>query len=205
MGCEYLIGLEYILNLYNFPHIELADKLGIRKQNINFWVKGRQNIPKKYMPVLEELFGIRGEYFDKELTEIDRLEIQKEKLKKELEPVVMKYEQQVSIDEINDLMEIPIYDREEVNSIERDIDKTKLLMRFKVSMDEGEKNLYMNTYKLVVELMEKAQREVILHSTIEALAHYYQVLPDGVRSGHEQDEYEGELFKLFNDYYPSDC
>lgn len=200
-----MIGLEYILILYNFPHIELADKLGIRKQNINFWVKGKQNIPKKYIPVLEEIFGIRGEYFDKELTEIDRLEIQKEKLKKELEPVVMQYEQQVSIDEVNDMVEIPIYDREEVNSIERDIDKIKLLMRFKVSMDVGEKNLYINTYKLVVELMEKAQHEVILHSTIEALAHYYQVLPNDVRNRPEQDEYEGELFKLFNDYYPSDC
>ena len=105
-----MIGLEYILNLYNFPHIELADKLGIRKQNINLWVKGRQNIPKKYIPVLEDLFDIGGEYFDRELTEIERLEIQKEKLKKELEPVVMKYEQQFSIGEINDLVDIPIYD-----------------------------------------------------------------------------------------------
>lgn len=195
-----MIGLEYILNLYNFPHIELADKLGIRKQNINLWVKGRQNIPKKYIHVLEDLFGIGGEYFDRELTEIDRLEIQKEKLKKELEPVVMKYEQQFSSGEINDLVDIPIYDREEVNCIERDIDKTKLLMRFKESMDVVEKNPYMDTYKLVVELMEKAQHEAMLHRTIEALAHYYEVLPDWVSSGPEQDEYEGEIFELFDDY-----
>ena len=195
-----MIGLEYILNLYNFPHIELADKLGIRKQNINLWVKGRQNIPKKYMPVLENLFGIRGEYFDRELTEIDRLEIQKEKLKKELEPVVMKYEQQFSIGEINDLVDISIYDREEVNSIERDIDKTKLLMRFKESMDVVDKNPYLDTYKLVVDLMEKAQHEAMLHRTIEALAHYYKVLPDWVSSGPEQDEYEVELIELFDDY-----
>lgn len=195
-----MIGLEYILNLYNFPHVELADKLGIRKQNINLWVKGRQNIPRKYMPVLKDLFGIRGEYFDKELTEIDRLEIQKEKLKKELEPVVMKYEQQFSIGEVNDLVDIPIYDNEEVNSIERDIDKAKLLLRFKESMDVVEKNPYMDTYKLVVELMEKAQDEEMLHRTIEALAHYYAVLPDWVSSGPEKSEFEGELFKLFDGY-----
>ena len=75
-----MIGLEYILNLYNLQHIELAEKLGIKKQNINMWVKGRQNIPKKYLPILEELFGIDASYFGRELTEIDQLEIQKEKL-----------------------------------------------------------------------------------------------------------------------------
>lgn len=58
-------------------HIELADKLGIKKQNINLWIKRKQNIPKKYLPVLEELFGIRKEYFTKEITEIEKLEIQK--------------------------------------------------------------------------------------------------------------------------------
>ena len=64
---EYLIGLEYILGLFNLQHVELADKLGIKKQNINMWVKRKQNIPKKYLPVLEELFGIEREYFSKEL------------------------------------------------------------------------------------------------------------------------------------------
>ena len=63
-----------------------------------------------------------------------------------------------------------------------------------------EKNPYMDTYKLVVELMEKAQHEAMLHRTIEALAHYYEVIPDWVSSGPEQDEYEGELFELFDDY-----
>ena len=59
IGGECLIGLEYILSLYNMQHIELADKLGIKKQNINLWIKGKQNIPKKYIPVLEELFNVK--------------------------------------------------------------------------------------------------------------------------------------------------
>ena len=65
-----MIGLEYILNLYNLQHIELAEKLGIKKQNINMWVKGRQNIPKKYLPVLEELFGIDHSYLDVSLVKL---------------------------------------------------------------------------------------------------------------------------------------
>jgi uncharacterized protein YjcR len=36
-------------------HIELAEKLGIKKQNINLWIKRKQNIPKKYLPVLYRL------------------------------------------------------------------------------------------------------------------------------------------------------
>ncbi|WP_043988510.1 YdaS family helix-turn-helix protein, partial [Caldibacillus thermoamylovorans] len=72
-------GLEYILSLYQVQHIALAEKLGIKKQNINLWIKGKQNIPKKYLPVLEGLFGINRSYFTKELTDIDKLEIQKEK------------------------------------------------------------------------------------------------------------------------------
>ncbi len=30
-----MLGLEYVLNLYDVQHIELAEKLGIKKQNIN--------------------------------------------------------------------------------------------------------------------------------------------------------------------------
>ena len=45
----------------------------------------------------------------------------------------------------------------------------------------------MDTYRLIVELMEKSQHEIVLQKTIEALAHYYQVLPEWVSTGPEQD------------------
>lgn len=199
-GGENVIGLEYILNLYNLQHIELAEKLGIKKQNINMWVKGRQNIPKKYLPVLEEVFGINASYFGRELTEIDQLEIQKEKLKKELKPVVKKHEQQFSLGEMNDLVEVPIYDKEEMHAIERDIEKAKLISRFKDAMDLVDNNPYLQTYKLIVELLEKVQHESVLHKTIEALAHYYEVLPDWVNSKPEQEVFEGEIFEVFDNH-----
>ena len=195
-----MIGLEYILNLYNLQHIELAERLGIKKQNINMWVKGRQNIPKKYLPVLEELFGIDQSFFGRELSEIDQLEIQKEKLKRDLNPVIKKYEQQFSSGEINDLVEVPIYDQEEMNAIEREIEKAKLVSKFKTAMDIVDHNPYLETYKLMVELLEKVQHESVLHKTIEALAHYYEVLPDGVSSEPEQAGFESELFEVFDDH-----
>ena len=44
-------------------HMELAERLGIRKQNINLWIKGKQNVPKKYLPTLKEIFGVEEEYY----------------------------------------------------------------------------------------------------------------------------------------------
>jgi len=180
-------------------HIDLAERLGIRKQNINLWIKGRQNIPKKYLPILEEIFGIKQEYFIKELNEIERLEIQKEKLKKDLKPVIKKYEQQFLIGEANDLVEVPIYDKEEINTMERTIEKARLMSRFKKAMDIVDDNPYMDTYKLIVELMEKVQHEALVHKTVEALGHYFEILPDSVSTGIEQDEFESEIFEVFDD------
>lgn len=195
-----MIGLEYILSVYNMQHIELAEKFGLKKQNINLWIKGKQSIPKKYLPALEEMFGINKEYFSKELNEIEKLEIQKEKLKKELNPVIEKYDKQFMIRETNDVYEVPIYDKEEMNSIERSIEKAKLVSKFKEALDIIDDNPYMDTYKLIIELLTKAQHEAILHKTVEALAHYLEVLPYKISSDESQDEFEGEIFEVFDDY-----
>lgn len=195
-------GLNFILNLYDMQYIKLAETLGINKQNITMWVKGKQKVPKKYIPILEEMFNIDKEYFSKELTEIDKLEIQKEKLKQDLKPIISKKEQEFSIGEINDIIEKPTYDKEEMNSIEREIEKAKLVQRFKKCMDIVDNNPYMDTYKLIVELMEKVPHEIILHKTIEALSHYYKVLPNWVSNGPEQDDFEEEIMEVFanNEY-----
>ena len=200
LGGKCLIGLEYILGLYNMQHVELADSLEIRKQNINMWIKKKQKIPKKYMPILKDIFGIDEEYFIKELNEIDKLEIQKEKLKMDLKPAIKKHEQQFAIGEVNDMVEVPIYDKEEINKIERDIEKTRLLERFKNALDIVDDNPYMDTYKLIVTLLEKSQHEVVFHKTIEALGHYYGALPDWVVSEPEQEEFEEEIFEVFDDH-----
>lgn len=183
-------------------HIELAEILGIKKQNINMWVKGKQNIPKKYLPVLEELFKIDRQFFVKELSEVDKLEIQKEKIKNDLKPIVNKYETEFSIGEVNDVVKKPIYDKEEMNSIERSIEKAKLVKRFDEAINIVDENPYIDTYKLMIELMEKVPDGIILHKTVEALAHFYNVIPKDVMSSMEQDDFEDEMFEVFanNDY-----
>ena len=194
-------GLEYILNLYQMQHVELARRLGIKKQNINLWIKGKQKIPKKHLPVLEEIFRLDAKYFTKELTEVDKLEIQKEKLKQDLKPIIEKTKTEFRVDEANDyLVDVPVYDKEELNKIERDIEKAKLVERFKNVLDVVDKHPNKDTFYLILKLLEKAQHEPVLHRTIEALAHYLEVLPDWINSDPEQAEFEEEIFEVFDDY-----
>lgn len=195
-----MIGLEYILSLYNMQHIELADRLGIKKQNINLWIKGKQKISKKYLPVLEELFNINQEYFNKELTEIEKLEIQKEKLKKDLNPIIKDSYEKFIIGKDEGFKEIPIYDKKEINKIENDIEIAKIVTKLKSAMDIVDNNPYIDTYKLFAELMEKSQHEPLVHKTIEALAHYFKVLPNWVSSGEEQDDFEEEILEVLSNY-----
>ncbi|WP_240697298.1 YdaS family helix-turn-helix protein [Sporolactobacillus sp. Y61] len=198
-GGDELIGLEYVLGLYNMQQLELADRLGIKKQNINLWLKGKQNIPKKYLPTLEQLFHINRDYFSKELTEIDKLEIQKEKLKAELKPIIERHEQVLSRS-AQKLESVPVYDREEINRIERSIEKEQLIERFKASLEQVDKHPYMDTYRIMMALLEKAGSEIILQKTIQGLAHYLNVLPGDITTGPEQEEFEAALFEVLDDY-----
>ncbi|RYM00253.1 helix-turn-helix domain-containing protein [Sporolactobacillus sp. THM7-7] len=194
-----MIGLQYILGLYNMQQLELADRLGIKKQNINLWLKGKQNIPKKYLPTLEKLFHVDRAYFTKELDEIEKLEIQKEKLKSELQPIIKSHEQVLS-EGADHLKDVPVYDKEEINAIERSIEKARLIQRFKETLEAVDKHPYMDTYRIIVELLERADSEVILHKTIQGLAHYLNVLPDDITTGEEQEEFESALFDVLDDY-----
>jgi hypothetical protein len=87
------------------------------------------------------------------------------------------------VKEINGIYKVPVYDKEEINRIGRKDD-----------------NPYMDTYRLITELLNKAQQEVILHRTIEALAHYLGVLPDKINSNESRDEFESKIFEIFDDY-----
>lgn len=194
-----MIGLEYILGLYNMQHIELAERLGLKKQNINLWIKGKQNIPKKYLPILQELFHVDASYFNKELTEIEKLEIQKEKLKFELQPII-KGHKQILEEGASKLKEVPVYDQEEINKIERSIEKAKIVQRFKESLETVDEHPFMDTYRIIIELLEQAGTEIIFHKTLQGLAHYLNVLPGDISTGAEQEEFESALFEVLDDH-----
>ena len=194
-----MIGLEYILGLYNMQHIDLAEHLGLKKQNINLWIKGKQNIPPKYLPILQELFHVDAPYFTKELTEIEKLEIQKEKLKFELQPIIKKHKQ-ILEEGASKLKEVPVYDQEEINKIERSIEKAKIVQRFKEALETVDEHPFIDTYRIVIELLEQAGTEIIFHKTLQGLAHYLNVLPGDISTGADQEEFESALFEVLDDH-----
>lgn len=163
------------------------------------WIKGKQNIPKKYLPTLEGLFCVKAEYFTKILDEIEKLEIQKEKLKHDLQPIIKGHEQILDRG-VEQLKEVPVYDKEEINSIERSIEKAKIIGRFKGSMEVVDNHPYMDSYRIIIELLEQAGDEIILHKALQGLAHYLDVLPEGISTGEEQKEFEGALFEVLDDH-----
>ncbi|MBN1051614.1 XRE family transcriptional regulator [Clostridium botulinum] len=79
-----MIGLEFIVNLYNKQFKDVAEELGISKQVVNGWIKGRYNISKKHLPKLSQMFNISEEYFQKKLNDVDKLTIQQMKIRNEL-------------------------------------------------------------------------------------------------------------------------
>lgn len=75
-----MIGIEYVLKLFEMTQQELADKLEIKRQNIDSWIRNQRNIPKKHLPKLVDIFNIPEEYFQKELETKDKEKIQMMKL-----------------------------------------------------------------------------------------------------------------------------
>lgn len=71
-----MIGLQLIMDLSKMNQREVADILGIKKQNIDAWINGKRKIPAKHLPKLAEIFKIPKEFFQKELTKIDKIELQ---------------------------------------------------------------------------------------------------------------------------------
>jgi transcriptional regulator with XRE-family HTH domain len=194
-----MIGLEFILHLHETPHMELAEKLGIKKQNINLWIKGKQNIPKKYLPVLSDMFHVDAAYFQKKLTELDKLQIQKEKLERELQPVKIKKIEEFSIFETDSLLlEKTVYDHQEMNELVAEIDQEVLVGKFKQLISKPLSNK--DTISLFLKLLEEAPAEPLLHKTIEGLAHYLDVLPPEIFTEEQQEEFEESLFEVFDDH-----
>lgn len=193
-----MIGLEYILSLYNIPHIKLAEELGIARQNINLWIKGKGKIPKKYLPKLKEMFNIDEEYFQKELDELDKLIIQKEKLKKELKPNIFEYQLHFSVNN-QDLEEEPIYNFSSLNEIELEIKKTKVVEDIREVVSSFDNDIELQVLEQIALLLKKYRTKNIFQYTIDAISHYYDILPDWVGEP-ESDEFVQEFLELAQKY-----
>jgi len=179
-----MLGLEFLCELYDMQQTELAEKVGVSKQIVNIWMKKTRPIPKKYYDKLSEIFGgLDSKYFDKELTALDKLEIQMNKLDSEwiaeeyeeeaYDPVTGEYER----DKDGNIVMIKrvATDRGQEQYYERlkyEIDEAKLINRLKQTLAEvfykaqvSEEYVYgdelseaysiLNLYELFIKIIEK--------------------------------------------------
>lgn len=70
-----MIGLEYIVKLYDGTYKKLAEKLKITPSTVTDWLSKRRPIPKAKLEALSKLFKLEAEYFQKELTKIEEIEL----------------------------------------------------------------------------------------------------------------------------------
>lgn len=91
-----MIGLYFIRKLYNMSMDELAHNLNITKQTVSKWEKRKIPISDKRLNQLSKIFNIPEKYFQKELDEIDRMEIQNIKLNSELKNYEYEYEDTIT-------------------------------------------------------------------------------------------------------------
>ena len=78
-----IIGLEYICGLYNKKYTNIGEELGVSRQVVSVWIKGTKPIAKKHLPKLSKMFNLPEEYFQRQVTELEKLDIQKIKLHNE--------------------------------------------------------------------------------------------------------------------------
>jgi transcriptional regulator with XRE-family HTH domain len=187
-----MIGLEYILSLYGVQHQELAEKLGIKKQNINLWIKGKQNVSKKYLPTLSEMFGIDEEYFQKEVDEIDKLLIQKEKIWRDWRPEVLDPKLNLSLEKLEQAAI-------KTEAIEVELEKARLIKSINSEVSSIKDDIELQIITQIDSLIREYRHKNIFKFTINAISHYYKVIPEWVRYPDSNDFIE-EFMELIKKY-----
>lgn len=199
-----MIGLELILKLNDMSFKDLADKLGITKQNVSMWLSGERKVPKKYLAILEDIFKVSKEYYQKELTQIEKLEIEKQIL----EIYIKNYEE-------NDEEDKKVFDKySRLEELEIDIKLFNVFSKFKSlfqdkTNDEIEGIAY--TLEVFFKIYENKKLESItFYGILHAINDYLQPEKisddDSVSSEFEFDikyskqidEWEDEFYKLLD-------
>lgn len=70
-------GLEYIINFEQKSKKDYADQLGIRKQQLNSWIKGDRPIPKKWLEIFSQHYRLDESIFTKDLSGEEELTLLK--------------------------------------------------------------------------------------------------------------------------------
>ena len=178
-----MIGLEYILKLYNITQQELAEKLGIKRQNIDAWIRGKRKIPQKHLFKLSEIFKLPEGYFQSELSEKDKLTIQQLKIRNDL--VTYDYEYKEFNEELGE--EVTVYGsyvdqeqelqdnflelKKDISKLHENVDET--IGKIDVYSGNDDVKEVIGLYKMLIKIIKKGKiRRNVIKNILEGMVHY---------------------------------
>lgn len=166
-----MIGLKYIIDLYEMKGQDLAKELNIKQPNINLWTSGKQNVSKKHIPKLVEIFGVSEEFYQKELTEVDKLLIQKEKIVNELRNNSDYNQVKMDLENLNEISyeEVPLDGK--IIEINNKISKAKV----KEIIEEKIPDENMRFVEMILKLIEEYGDNTDILQDIEYLYRKYRL------------------------------
>jgi transcriptional regulator with XRE-family HTH domain len=128
-----VIGLEHIVKVYNGTYKELADKLGITASTVTDWISTRRPIPKNKLKALSEMFGKDEEIFQKELNEVEKLQIEldflKMQSKKDAHQITLPFKDEYGFEYEVDRWIDPHEDERRIKTHELEIETVMLKLR----------------------------------------------------------------------------
>ncbi len=175
-----MIGLEYLNEIYGLSATDLGKKINVSRQTVNDWLRERRSIPKKHYEKLKEIFKVPEGFFQKQVTELDKLKLQQIKLENDTfeytyTDVIWDEEtqQEIEVDcvgtniphEHMEILDLDIREKELFNNIDELIDK-----RTKCAENEwdyiNKKSKVLEIFELLYEIMNE---EDIQYSMIKSI------------------------------------
>lgn len=133
-------GLEFIAKEFGISLAEVGRILGVSRKSVSNWTNGWKPIPQKHLVILSDYFGLKDEYFQKELTDEEKLEIQLIKIKK-----------------------LNLTDSHLIETVNEEIEMEKLVRFFREQAQESEElNEILQGVKNVLERNDSAYNNALL-------------------------------------------
>ncbi|MBD8839445.1 helix-turn-helix transcriptional regulator [Paenibacillus sp. CFBP 13594] len=140
------IGLEYITKIFGGSYTDVAKRLDITPQTVSDWIRGKRNISSSKIDELAALFKLDKHLFQKELTEVEKIEIELDYLNRLSKRDVM------LVPESNDTYN-PHSDM--IESKLRELENNKLLLRVKRLLYSNSSNIFNSIDDLITSIEKK--------------------------------------------------
>lgn len=132
-----MLGLKYLRTLKQLSLQDVADKMGVAVQTVGKWEKSRI-IPPARVKQLANIFNVNEKYILEELSEIDKLEVQKIRLDNELKKteIVETLVDDMTGKEATTIREyIDVEDMIQISKVDFEIRKRRYLKKIEESLD----------------------------------------------------------------------